>query len=120
MTEGADTATPELSDPLGKQDIVAEARWRRVSSTHDIRALSAQEAVEPDSHLWDALRGLLLCSMALALVWHIITACACTVRAEAHDMAYLLVMQRVAALVPSTAVFVIINWFCIKLFKHNS
>lgn len=114
--------TSDYSNPLRRHDAIGEARWRRVSSTHDVRALELQgEACDSDRQLGHARLGLLLIFMSLTVLVYAVAACAHFMTATTCETAaYLVTMQRVAAVVPATIIFVFINWFSIKLFKHNS
>lgn len=93
-----------------------------MSSTHDITTLAAQaDAGHVGNPLGHALLGAVLIAVSVGLLIQIIVAFACEVQGTCHGTSvYIDGMQQVAALVPSTLVFVFINWFCIKLFKHNS
>lgn len=114
--------TSDESNPLRRHDAIGEARWRRVSSTHDIRALELQgEACDSDGKKGHNRLGLLLLLVSLAVLLYAVTACVHLMTATTGETdPYLVTMQKVAAVLPATIIFVFINWFSIKLFKHNS
>lgn len=99
--------------------------WRRVSSTHHLGDLWASESNAPQQANGSLLGGMLGCIMiflslgcAVALLY-VAMCLAHRSCAERWD-AQLFVWQASCVLVPSTTVFAFMNWFSIKLFKHNT
>lgn len=105
-----------------KEHSLGEARWRRVSSTHDIATLAEKGHVrDVGNDLRNVMVGAVLALASGGLLMHVLVCFSCFLRSpDAESVAYVNVLQRVAALVPSSLIFVLINWFCVKLFKHNS
>lgn len=106
-------------------DHLASLPWRRVSSTHHLGDLWANEGKAPQqtgSSLFGRMLGCVLVIISLISFVLLVLVAMCLAHrscAEKWD-AQLFVWQACCALIPSTTLFAFMNWFSIKLFKHNT
>ena len=96
--------------------------WKRVASTHRLEDLLGQRPPHvPNASLRALLGGMLMTAALLAAG----LAAAALVKGSIVDETLasgsrLYYVQATAAWVPVTAIYVFVNWFSNKLFKHNT
>jgi Phosphatidylinositol N-acetylglucosaminyltransferase subunit Y len=116
-------ANARTNGPLAT-DAAALQQWRRVASTHHLEDLIGSADPTPPSHTARLVAGVCLvvvtifaASVASLALWRCGSGFA---SAEVADSSLLYYAQAAAAFVPVTVVFVFVNWFSNKLFKHNT
>lgn len=97
---------------------LAALKWRRVASTHKLEDLLETSKLDHQGPRLDLLcLGVATAAGAVAAF----SAGTCAFwfsSSERPALAYY--SQLMVAWLPATGLFVICNWFCMKLFKHNS
>uniref|UniRef100_A0A7S2QUV1 Transmembrane protein n=1 Tax=Chlamydomonas chlamydogama TaxID=225041 RepID=A0A7S2QUV1_9CHLO len=118
----------ETETQLADEWRTLEQSWRKVASTHNLQALLSDAA---PNHTWSTWKRRIVGVMLLGTACVLLTAATWTlivVKLMPHmglpfldklynDWYYCLL---VPLTLPTTAVAVGLNWFCLKLFKHNS
>jgi hypothetical protein len=117
------TSTQDIQE---QETNLASLPWRRVSSTHHLGDLKQNAASNAKPNTGSRLSGLvlgyILIAISISCLVALVPVAACVaVRSCALEWkTELFLWQACCAMIPSTTVFAFINWFSIKLFKHNS
>eukprot|EP01025_Chloroclados_australasicus_P035899 TRINITY_DN36523_c0_g1_i4.p3 TRINITY_DN36523_c0_g1~~TRINITY_DN36523_c0_g1_i4.p3 ORF type:complete len:122 (-),score=15.94 TRINITY_DN36523_c0_g1_i4:55-420(-) len=100
----------------------AFVRWRRVASTHKLQDLYEEPFGGTDDapDAWAFYGGLLMLLSVLLLSVGTFLFAPAIVNADFAAGALGFAAQVSLSLLPTAVFFLGVNWFCIKLFKHNT
>lgn len=117
---GADAPSQQARKPTASEP--QRQAWRRVASTHQLQDLESGAGAAAPTGSGCLLGALLMCGAVLTAIFSSaallpVLASGAALPSSASAVYY---TQAAAAWLPATALFVFVNWFCNKLFKHNT